>query len=160
MEAQPDLVLVLGIPKGDVGGSPSKENDDMTLTNHLKMTRIRMIREDWKSIYRSEINPTPESSESHNLDNQLVESSKCCNLAHEITLYFSPSEFTKEKPVASRETSIHFVWEYIVLFHVLRYISSLYIIILKYSCVSWKSFAYIVLSRKPVCERKLLSSTL
>lgn len=132
VEARPDLVH--GIPKGDIGGSPSKENDDNDSDKSPKDDTDKDDRGGSENPSpESEINPTPESSETHNLDNQPVESSECCNLDHEIALYVFPSEFTKEMPVVPRETSVHFVWEYIVLFHVLPYISSLYIIILNYS---------------------------
>ncbi|KEH31674.1 putative maspardin, alpha/Beta hydrolase [Medicago truncatula] len=132
VEARPDLVH--GIPKGDIGGSPSKENDDNDSDKSPKDDTNKDDRGGSENpSTESDINPTPESSESHNLDNQPVESSECCSLDHEIALYVFPSEFTKEMPVVPRETSVHFVWEYIVLFHVLPYISLLYITILNYS---------------------------
>lgn len=138
MEAQPDLVY--NSPKGDLGGSPSnprKENDD---DDSDKSHKDDMGGSENPSA-EGDIHPTPESSESHNLDNQplessefhnldnqLLESSECCHLDHEITLHVFPGRFTKEKHVVPPETPVHFVLEYIVLFVVLRYISLLYII--------------------------------
>ncbi|CAK8562829.1 unnamed protein product [Lathyrus sativus] len=127
VEARPDLVH--NIPKGDIGGSPSKENDGDDSDKSPKDDRGGSKNPSSKS----EISPAPESSGSHNLDNQIVESSEGCNLSNEITLYVFPGGFMKEKHVVPRETPVHFAWEYIVLFHVLRHISSLYIIILNYS---------------------------
>ncbi|KAJ1419153.1 Alpha/Beta hydrolase fold [Sesbania bispinosa] len=121
VEARPDLVH--SIPKGDLGGSPSKENEGDDSDKTHKDDRGGPE----NPSAESEIHP-PESSEYHNLDNQPLESSECCNLDHEITLCVFPGGFTKEKYIVPPETPVHFMWEYIVLFHVLRYISSLYII--------------------------------
>lgn len=132
MEARPDLVH--SIPKGDIGGSPSKENDGDESDKSPKDDTDKDDRGGSENpSSESEISPAPESSESHNLDNQPVESSEGCNLDNEINLYVFPGGFLKEKHVVPRETSVHFAWEYIVLSHVLCYISSLYIIILNYS---------------------------
>lgn len=131
VEPHPDLVH--SIPKGDIGGSPSKENDDDSDKSH-KDDRDKDDRGGSENpSTESEIHPAPESSESHNIDDQPVESSECCHLNHEVALFAFPAGFTAEKHDVTSETPVHFMWEYIVLFHVLHYISSLYIIIWNYS---------------------------
>lgn len=122
MEARPDLVH--NIPKGDLGGSPSKENngDDSDKSHEDDKEGS----EDPAAEY--EINPTPESSGSRNLDKQPLDSSECCHLNHELTLDVFPGEFTKEKHIVPPGTPLHFVWEYIVLLHLLHHFRSLYII--------------------------------
>ncbi|XP_061348256.1 LOW QUALITY PROTEIN: uncharacterized protein LOC133293672 [Gastrolobium bilobum] len=122
VEARPDLVP--SIPKGDLGGSPSKENDGDDSDKSRKDDK----RDSENPSAESEIHTTPESSESHNLENQPLESSECCHLDHEVTLYVFPVVFTKEKNIVPPETHVHFMTEYIVLFYLLRYISSRYII--------------------------------
>lgn len=132
MEARPDLVH--SIPKGDIGGSPSKENDGDDSDKSPKDDTDKDDRGGSENpSSESEISPAPESSESHNLDSQQVESSESWDLGNEITVYVFPGGFMKEKPVMPRETLVHFAWEYAVLFHVLRSISSMYIIILNHS---------------------------
>lgn len=122
VEARPDLVH--SIPRGDLGGSPSKENDGEDSDKSPKDDRGGSE----NPSTESEIHHAPESSGSHNLDNQPLESSECCHLDHEITLNVFPGGFTKEKHVVLPETPVHFAWEYVVLLHVFHYISSLYII--------------------------------
>lgn len=121
MEARLDLVH--GVSKGGLGGSPSKENDGDDSEKSGKDDRGGSE----NPSAESEPHPTPESSESHNLDNQPLQSSECCHLDPEVTLYVFAGEFTKEKHIVPPETPVHFMWEYVVLFY-LRYISSLYII--------------------------------
>ncbi|KAK7389252.1 hypothetical protein VNO78_24090 [Psophocarpus tetragonolobus] len=124
VEARPDLVH--NIPKGDLGGSPSKENNGDDSDNSRKDDRGGS--ENPPAEY--EINPTsPESSGSGNLDKQPLDSSECCHLDHELTLtlYDFPGGFTRETYIVPPATPVHFMWEYI-LFHLLRYISSLYIV--------------------------------
>lgn len=122
VEARPDLVH--NIPKGDLGGSPSKEkNGDDSDKSHED---DKEGSEDPAAEY--EINPTPESSGSRNLDKQPLDSSECCHLNHELTLDAFPGEFTKEKHIVPPGTPLHFVWEYIVLLHLLHHFRSLYII--------------------------------
>ncbi|KAK7330680.1 hypothetical protein VNO77_24878 [Canavalia gladiata] len=122
VEARPDLVH--NIPKGGVGGSPSEENNGDDSDKSHKDDRGGS--ENPSAEY--EINPTPESSGSRILDSQPLDSSECYHLGHEVTLYVFPGGFTKKKHIVPPETPVHFVWEYIVLFHLLRYIGSLYII--------------------------------
>lgn len=122
VEARPDLVH--NIPKGDLGGSPSKEsNEDDSDKSHED---DRGGSENSPAKY--EINPTPESSGSSNLDKQPLDSSECCHLDDEPALYALPGGFTRRKNIVPPGTSVHFVWEYIATFHILHYISSLYII--------------------------------
>lgn len=122
MEAKPDLVH--NIPKDGLGGSPSKQND----RDESDKSRKDDGGSSENPSAESEIHPTPESSESHNLDKQPLESAECCHLNHEVLLYVFPGGFTKEKHIVPTETPVHFMWEYVVLFCLLRYISSLYII--------------------------------
>ncbi|XP_027335823.1 maspardin isoform X2 [Abrus precatorius] len=122
VEARPDLVH--NIPKGGLGGSPSKENNGDDSDKSPKDDRGGS--ENPTAEY--EINPTPESSGSHDLDIQPLDSSECCHLDHGVTLYAFRCGFTNEKRIVPPETCVHFVWGYIFLFHLLRYISSLYII--------------------------------
>lgn len=123
VEPRPDLVH--GIPKGDLGGSPSNENDG---SDSDKSPKDDDRGGSENPSAESEIQPAPESSGSHSLDNQPLESSEYHQLGHEITLYIFPGELMKEKHIVPPKTPVHFMWEYIVLFHVLRYISSLYIL--------------------------------
>ncbi|KAI4315301.1 hypothetical protein L6164_028126 [Bauhinia variegata] len=122
VEARPDLVR--SIPKGDVGGSSSKENDGEDPDESRK--------DDEGSLQnpptQSPLPPTGESSESSNFDNQPLESSESCHLGHEFTLHFFPGNFAKTKHNLRPETSVHFTWECLVLFSLLHYISSMYIV--------------------------------
>ncbi|KAG5056862.1 hypothetical protein AAZX31_05G050400 [Glycine max] len=123
VEARPDLVH--NVPKGDIGGSHSKENNQDDSDKSHKDDRGGS--ENPPAKY--EINPTcPESSGSGNLDKQPLDSSKRCHLDHELTLYAFPGGFTREKRIVPPGTPLHFVWEYIVLFCLLRHVSCLYII--------------------------------
>ncbi|ESW27578.1 hypothetical protein PHAVU_003G214500 [Phaseolus vulgaris] len=122
VEARPDLVH--NIPKGDLGGSPSKESNEDDFDKSHEDDRGGSE----NSPAKYEINPTPESSGSSNLDKQPLDSSECCHLDHEPALYALPGGFTRRKNIVPPGTSVHFVWEYIATFHLLHYISSLYII--------------------------------
>jgi len=107
VEPRPDLVH--NIPKGDIGGSPSKENNEDDSDESHKDNGGGS--ENPPAEY--EINPTsPESSGSGNLDKQPLDSSECCHLF--------PGGFTREKHIVPPGTPLHFVWEYIVFFHLLH----------------------------------------
>eukprot|EP00256_Glycine_max_P057087 XP_014624796.1 uncharacterized protein LOC100789629 isoform X2 [Glycine max] len=107
VEPRPDLVH--NIPKGDIGGSPSKENNEDDSDESHKDNGGGS--ENPPAEY--EINPTsPESSGSGNLDKQPLDSSECCHLF--------PGGFPREKHIVPPGTPLHFVWEYIVFFHLLH----------------------------------------
>ncbi|KAH1132902.1 hypothetical protein GLYMA_05G052200v4 [Glycine max] len=90
VEARPDLVH--NVPKGDIGGSPGKENNrDGSDKSHKD---DKGGSENPPAKY--EINPTsPESSGSGNLDKQTLDSSERFHLDHELTLYAFPGGFTR-----------------------------------------------------------------
>ncbi|KAL1333632.1 hypothetical protein HN51_062489 [Arachis hypogaea] len=122
VEARPDLVH--NIPKDGLGGSSGKEkNGDDT-----DKSRKDGEGTSGNPSTEREIPHSPESTGSNNLDNQPLESEECCHLNHQVALYVFPSGLTKEKHFVPTETRVHFMWEYAVLFYLLRYISSLYII--------------------------------
>ncbi|KAK7265512.1 hypothetical protein RJT34_33132 [Clitoria ternatea] len=133
VEARPDLVQ--NVPKGDLGGSPSKENSGDDSDKSPKDDRGGS--ENPSADAKYEINPSPESSGSHNLDNQPLDSSECYHVDHEVTFNVLLGGFRKERHLVPPESPVHLVWEYIVLF-LLRYISSLYIIIWNYSLLEFK----------------------
>lgn len=119
VEARPDLVQ--NIPKGDLGGSPSREsNEDDSDKSHED---DRGGSENSPADY--DINPTPESSGSGNLDKQPLDNSERCHLDHEHALYALPGGFKGRTNIPG--TSVHFMC-HIATFHLLHYISSLYII--------------------------------
>jgi len=120
VEARPDLVH--NIPKGDLGGSPSSKesNEDESDKSHED---DRGGSENSPADY--DINPTPESSGSGNLDKQPLDSSECCHLNHEHALYALPGGFKGRTNIPG--TSVHFMC-HIAILHLLHYISSLYII--------------------------------
>ncbi|XP_019446673.1 PREDICTED: maspardin [Lupinus angustifolius] len=119
---EPRLDLVHNIPKGDIGGSPSKENDDDSDKSDKDNTG-----DSENPSSESEIQPAPESSGSHNLDNQPLRTSECSDLDQEVTLHVFAGDLTKKNQILPPETYVHLMWGYIVVSY-LRYISSQYIL--------------------------------
>ncbi|KAI4327079.1 hypothetical protein L6164_019580 [Bauhinia variegata] len=122
VEARPDLVR--SIPKGDIGGSSSKENGGDDPDESRKDEEGPQ-----NPSTQSQLPHTPESSESNKLDNQPLDSSENCQLGGEFTLHFFTGDFAKTQHVMPPETYLHFTWEYIVHFSLLHSISSLYVIV-------------------------------
>ncbi|KAK7251207.1 hypothetical protein RIF29_34199 [Crotalaria pallida] len=108
VEARPDLVH--NIPKGDHEGSSSKENDG---DESDKPSKDDMGGFENPSA-ENEVHPTtPESSESHNLDSQPLQSSECYDMDHRDTLHVLAGKFTKKKHIVPPETPVYLMWEYI-----------------------------------------------
>lgn len=94
MEARPDLVR--GVPKGDSGGSPSENNDENGREDPDDPPKDDKGSSDTPST-ESQLPTAPESSESHNLDNQPLSNANIWHSDHKNVMVSIPPGFLKKQ---------------------------------------------------------------
>ena len=123
MEARPDLVH--SFPKGDSGGSPSRQNDE-----DPDESRKDGGEGSENPSAETQLPPLGKCSESNNIDNQPLESLENCHFVHEVTFHVFPTRFARqEHNMSLPETAVHFMWQCCFLFSLVHRICSLYIIL-------------------------------
>ncbi|KAM5572755.1 hypothetical protein ABKV19_012687 [Rosa sericea] len=121
VEARPDLVP--GISKGGSGGgSSSEENEKKDPDDPSKDDQGNSE----SSNEESQIPPPPESSESHSLDDQLVNNAKFCPLSNEDVVVSLLSEFFKQQHTVPPEIVMR-LWETFAIHLLSLCVGSLYI---------------------------------
>ncbi|XVF13294.1 hypothetical protein REPUB_Repub08aG0196400 [Reevesia pubescens] len=120
---EPQADLLGSIPKDGTGGSPSEENDEKK--DHGDQPKDNGGNPESTSE-ESQLPPAPESSESHGLDDELINNAKICSISHEDSIVLNSALLKNQHTVATR-ILLHSTWEFFIFSLLPFYVESLYI---------------------------------